>query len=458
MKRPNVFFQLLVLAVSVVTASCSKQSIQTEPTLAAGNDVRKATATTTATGGTFNVLTYNIAGLPQILSSASTPRDSSTSLIGRLINAYDIVHVQEDFNYHAYLYDKGNVHPYRSATSGGAGIGDGLNSLSYFPMTDFTRVTWNKRINENALTPKGFTYCRYRVAEGVYIDVYNLHTNAESDAASIDARADNLLQLSNYITANSAGNAVIVMGDTNGRYTRDNNLRLLLTANGTKDAWGELIRGGNIPALGADPIVCDFPNVTNTCEIVDKIYYRGSKFVQLTAADYNVVSTFVNADGKQLSDHLPLTCNFTYQLNSSFHMSDLFGGPHGTPFNDMATLTESSNAVSFTIRGGNRIDAVGATYADGTTLTHGGTGGTAQTLTLQSGETLSSIMLCEGKYNNTTRIFYLKLTTSTGRTLEAGTKNSDIVTYSAPAGYKITGFFGNAGDEVDKLGVMYTLK
>ncbi|BAV07832.1 jacalin-like lectin [Filimonas lacunae] len=452
--------RLLALAMAMPFAftSCSKQQQPAQQEAAAVTAGLSAARTINATNGNFNVLTYNVAGLPQILSSASTPRDSSTSQIGRLINNYDIVHVQEDFNYHAYLYDKGNAHPYRSTTSGGAGIGDGLNSLSYFPMTDFTRVTWNTRINENALTPKGFTYCRYRIAEGVYVDVYNMHTNAESDDASIAARADNLLQLSNFIAANSKGNAVIVMGDSNGRYTRDNNLRLLLNVNGMTDPWIELVRSGSIPALGSDAIVCDFPAITNNCEIVDKIYYRGSKFIQLSAADYNVVTSFVNAAGQQLSDHIPLTCNFNYTLSAAFRMSDLWGGPHGTPFNDMETLIGSSNATSFTIRGGSRVDQVQVTLANGTVLAHGGTGGTAQTLTLQSGETVNAVTICSGKYNNTTRIFYLKLTTSTGRTLAAGTQTTDVVTYTAPTGYKITGFFGNGGDEVDKLGVIYNLK
>ncbi len=49
---------------------------------------------------------------------------------------YDIVNVQEDFNYHAALYADDH-HPYRTATSGGAGFGDGLNTLSDHPFEDF---------------------------------------------------------------------------------------------------------------------------------------------------------------------------------------------------------------------------------------------------------------------------------------------------------------------------------
>jgi len=459
MKKTNLFsrFAWLTLSAAFLSMGCSKQ--QKEEAAGHGQPVTAAAPTArviTATGGSFSVLTYNIAGLPQALSSAPTPRDSSTAQIGRLINAYDVVHVQEDFNYHAYLYDYGNLHPYRTATSGGAGIGDGLNSLSYFPITDFSRTTWNKRINENALTPKGFSFCRLRIAEGVYIDFYNLHTNAESDAASIAARADNLQQISDYISAVSAGNAVVVMGDMNARYTRDNNLRLLLNVNGMTDPWITLVRNGSIPALGDSAIVCTFPDETNTCEVVDKIYYRSNKYIQLTPSGYQLLHSFVNASGQPLSDHLPLTVNFSYTLQSAFDMSDLFGGPHGTPFNDLATLVASSTPKTFTIRGGSRIDNVGVTLADGTVLSHGGTGGTAQSLTLQSGEYVSSVTLNEDQYDGHTRIFYIKLVTNLGHTLSAGTPTSDAVTYTAPTGYKVAGFYGNSGDEVDKLGLIYT--
>jgi endonuclease/exonuclease/phosphatase family metal-dependent hydrolase len=367
-----------------------------------------------------------------------------------------VVHVQEDFNYHAYLYDNGNVHPYRTPTSGGAGIGDGMNSLSYFPISDFTRITWNKRINENALTPKGFSFCRLRIAEGVYIDFYNLHTNAESDAASIAARADNLQQISNYISTVSKGNAVVLMGDLNARYTRDNNLRLFLNVHGMTDPWISLVRNGSIPALGDSAIACTFPNITNSCEIVDKIYYRGNKYIQLSASDYQVVQSFVNSNGQQLSDHMPLTVNFSYSLQQAFGMSDLFGGPHGTPFNDLETLDAGSTPKTFTIRTGNRVDNIGVTLSGGSVLTHGGAGGTARSLTLQTGEYVAEVTLNSGSYNGHTRIFYIKLVTNLGRTLAGGSQTSNTVTYTAPAGYKVAGFHGNSGNEVDKLGLIYT--
>src|SRR5437763_12030313 len=97
-----------------------------------------------ATAGTFSVLAYNVAGLPQGLSSAPGDRATDTTLIGQRLSAYDVIHVEEDFNYHSYLY-AADGHPYRTPTSGGAGIGSGLNSLSNYSydVDDFERTRWN---------------------------------------------------------------------------------------------------------------------------------------------------------------------------------------------------------------------------------------------------------------------------------------------------------------------------
>jgi hypothetical protein len=102
------------------------------------------------------------------------------------------------------------------------------------------------------------------------------------------------------------------------------------------------------------------------------------------------------------------------------------------------------------------VDQVGLTLADGTTLTHGGTGGTATSLVLGSDEYLTSAQLCEGQYGDHTRIFYTKFTTNLGRSLAGGTTTSDCVTRTAPSGWQIAGFHGRAGDEVDKIGFIYT--
>ncbi|MGI5460105.1 jacalin-like lectin [Streptomyces sp. CA-249302] len=431
---------------------------------ALGGLTAAAPAAVAADSGTFSVLSYNVAGLPESLSSASTPRDTSTTAIGQRIAPYDIVHVQEDFNYHAYLYAADTAHAYRTPTSGGAGIGSGLNTLSKIPYDtdDFERVGWNScQIDSgDCLTPKGFTFMRERLAEGVYVDFYNLHTNAGTNDGDEASRADNLNQLTSFIQTHSAGNAVVVMGDTNTRYTRAaDTIAEFGAANGLTDAWVQLIRGGSAPAKGSDALVCDQTGATvpNTCEVVDKVLYRSSKLVSLNATSYNNEhAKFLTDDGLMLSDHDPITVGFSWSRNSAFQLSDQFGGPHGDYFNDIDSVPAAARATTIALRSGSRVDQMSVTLANGTTLAHGGTGGTASSLTLGSTEYVTTAYLCQGVKDDHTRIFYAKFTTNLGRTLAGGTTTSDCVTRTAPSGWQIAGFHGRTGDEVDKIGFIYT--
>ncbi|MEU5261641.1 jacalin-like lectin [Amycolatopsis sp. NPDC021455] len=411
-------------------------------------------------GGSFSVLSYNVAGLPEAINSAPKPREPATTAIGQRIGAYDLVHVEEDFNFHAALYAADN-HPYRTPTSGGAGIGSGLNTLSSLPYDtdDFERARWKscQLDSGDCLTPKGFTFMRLRLAEGVYTDVYNLHTNAGTNDGDEASRASNLAQLTDFIRTHSAGNAVIVMGDTNTRYTRAaDTIAQFAGDNGLTDAWVKLVRGGVAPAPGSPALLCD-AQVTNDCEVVDKILYRGSKLVSLTATAYNNEhAKFLDDAGRMLSDHDPVTVRFDWTRNPALRLSDQYGGPHGDYFTDVDAVPAGARVRTWSLRAGNRVDQVGVTLENGTTLAHGGSGGTASSLTMGSGEYVTTATLCQGKYNNTTRIFSARFTTNLGRVLAGGSTTSDCVTRTAPAGWQIAGFHGRSGDELDKAGFVYT--
>lgn len=134
------------------------------------------------TSGSFDFLSYNVAGLPPIFNDNGVPGDKGTNAntIGSHLaeGAYDIVHLQEDFNYHAYIYET-DTHPYRTATSGGVPLGSGLNTVANYEWTGFSRTKWDEcYINEgDCLTPKGFTYMRISL-DGAEVDLYNLHADA----------------------------------------------------------------------------------------------------------------------------------------------------------------------------------------------------------------------------------------------------------------------------------------
>ncbi|GFF73519.1 hypothetical protein CNMCM6936_002954 [Aspergillus lentulus] len=422
-----------------------------------------------ATAGEFNILSFNVAGLPPILNGNEVPGDKTDNSrqIGKKFAeyGYDVIHVQEDFNYHAYIYETDN-HPYRTPTSGGAAIGSGLNTLSNFQFSNFVRTKWGTCSNAegaDCLTPKGFTSMRVRVDEGVYVDFYNLHTDAGSKDDDIKARSANLQQLSDYIKFNSVGNAVLVFGDTNARYTRTgDNIRVFQTQNGMVNPWVELILKGAEPAEGSDALICENPSTTNNCETVDKIFYRGSRAVDLKAIFWNYESNkFLSDNGTILSDHNPITTNFAWTMSNSFRQSDLFGGPHGTWFNDLdslpTTFTGQNKPSKISLRGAERLDSVSLTVTSGKSYTHGGTGGNLSELTLAANEYWTKAKLCQGQYNSHTRNFYLLATTSTGRTVSAGTATSDCKEFAAAQGWQIVGFYGQDGDEMDQLGFIYGL-
>lgn len=59
------------------------------------------------TAGDFSILSFNVAGLPSILqdNGETGSKETNSGLIGAQFGAYgfDAIHVQEDFNYHAYI-------------------------------------------------------------------------------------------------------------------------------------------------------------------------------------------------------------------------------------------------------------------------------------------------------------------------------------------------------------------
>ncbi len=286
----------------------------TAPAAAAPEDGTAPTETPTAASGTFTALTYNIAGLPEPLSG-SDPAEN-TPVIGERIAPYDVVHVQEDFNYHAALYEADD-HPHRTATSGGVPFGSGLNTLSNFPLREFERVTWDDCwINQaDCLTPKGFTFSRVEIADGVTVDFYNLHADAGDAALDHAARRSNLRQLSDHTTAHSPGRPVVVMGDTNSRYTSGEDIvREFVADNGLRDPWVDLVHDGVPPGIGGPSPECDTATI-DRCEVVDKIFYRGGDDLALTATDYSDDrADFLDDTGERLSDHDPIAATFRWSV------------------------------------------------------------------------------------------------------------------------------------------------
>ncbi|KAI5790278.1 Endonuclease/exonuclease/phosphatase [Geopyxis carbonaria] len=413
--------------------------------------------------GAFSLLSYNVAGLPAALSS-SDPAENTPYISARLA-PFSIVGVQEDFNYHAALYAS-DTHAFRTPTSGGAGLGSGLNILSDYAYTDLARTGWDDcSLNSgDCLTPKGFLSVRLSVGAGAWVDVYTLHTDAGGETGDLGARAKNVAQLLAAVEAQSAGMAVVVLGDTNMRYTTaaDSARALAAGLGGVgNDAWVALARGGVAPAADNVALTCPFPFASGTtqatmlaCETVDKVFVRGTTALGLTLTAFkNEHDSFLHPDtGVPLSDHYPLSAAVTWSAGTTRRLSEGYvGGPHGDFFNDLPALASAGRVTAVRVRGGERVDAVEVVVESAGTLSHGGTGGTLSELTLATGETVVGVQACQSEKDGSTRVFYIKFTTSTGRTLAVGTSTGTCVTMAPPeSGFVLKGFWGRSGDELDR--------
>ncbi len=261
----------------------------------------------------LEVLTYNVAGLPERLSSSNPSRN--IPLISPMLNPYDLVLVQEDFAFHGELVREVD-HPFLTPPDTSTkGLGDGLNLLSRIPFTQVVRDAWdacNGTLNDGSdcLTSKGFLYTRLELRSGLFLDLYNVHMDAGHSSADVRARASNFRELAQAIRTRSAGVAVIVAGDFNERY-RDSGEHMedLLAEAGLTDTWVEYVHDGFLPedlasACGSDP------NDVG-CERLDKILYRSSAWLSLTLLELGVEgASFVNQNGAQLSDHRPVSARF----------------------------------------------------------------------------------------------------------------------------------------------------
>ena len=142
-----------------------------------------------------------------------------------------------------------------------------LNSTSSFAnqtYVEFTDKYGGLTDGANDCIKKGFRYYLVTLAGGAQIDVYITHMNSGSKEGHINARASQFQQLAQYIASNNNGNPVLVLGDFNARYTRDNiqtnfhnNLGDFKTY--LSDAWVELvdkcdINGNILYAAGVYPL------------------------------------------------------------------------------------------------------------------------------------------------------------------------------------------------------------
>lgn len=309
----------------------------------------------------FNATTLNVDGLPRTILGQEINQDAKEEEGAKAIGnetrtkGWDIVAMSEDFNFHDYL-----IAPisdlYYVGTHGGKvsakinnptdGLGLLLTKKTGWKFSNETRVEWgvyNGKFDQGAdgLIKKGFRYYTITIAPGVEFDFYCLHMDAEDGQKDIEAREKQLTLLVEYIKSHDNGRNILILGDTNCRYTRDNvKGKLIDPINAVDnftihDAWIELIRGGAYPNIG-DPAIMIGDKGPQMGEVVDKIFWIENSKSPLKIK----ANSFLHDTSFTASDHYPLTVNFT--------ITD----PNGTPAtNSDYTLPESATAVAQEIVG-----------------------------------------------------------------------------------------------------------
>ena len=321
----------------------------------------------------FNAAALNVDGLPNqdinaIVTTVNLNPDGkneagATAFCGILANSgWDIVGFSEDFNFHSYIvatpastyYNFGKhsgsittnlTQAFSRAKIDGLGIAV-AKRLTFTGDTETgLQVQWGTEYGGSGLTTigdngadnmitKGFRMYTVTFADGVAVDVYVLHMDAgtaDSDDdydsngkdKNIVAREAQLKQVADHIKNNHNKRPVIILGDTNCRYTREQlktgfidyiNADSRFTI---KDAWVEHMWDGVYPIYGSNAMMTHTYGAQKG-EVVDKIFY-------INTTESNLVlkaNSYLHDTSVAISDHYPVVVNFT--------ITD----PNGTPLTD----------------------------------------------------------------------------------------------------------------------------
>lgn len=308
------------------------------------------------TKGNFNLINFNVSGLPIPASETEDGRDAylDTLQIGAILNTmgYDIVAIQEDFNYDVYLRELmtnyanrpdwlGNIgERHQTEHSGGIPLGDGLNVFSTFPLYNEYRVEWNVTSGVTSggadeLTCKGLLVTTIEVAEGYYVDIYNIHADAYGDEGSVSARKAQFTQLANYIKKHSVydestgtyDHAVILVGDFNSSICFEDSMgdpylisRLLEPAH-LNDAWavqqiGEIVENPEDYSAYytyAKETDLSYSETQGHYDSVERICFADGNGIDLSCDEFRYLQ-ITDATGRALSDHCAADADFSFEI------------------------------------------------------------------------------------------------------------------------------------------------
>ncbi|TNE48499.1 MAG: hypothetical protein EP343_15525 [Deltaproteobacteria bacterium] len=256
--------------------------------------------------GSLKIVTYNVHGLAGGITGDNT--NERLKLIGPKLNVFVIAGLQEVFTEEGYTNLKAGVdhsvqHRFSKPLEGRA-MGSGLMLLSRFKALE-VKEEYFKDCNgtldgaSDCLASKGFQMIRYEIAPGVEIDVYNSHFEAGSGAKDNEARANHVKQVTTAMNAWSKGRAIVYLGDTNLKTTRESDqtaLKAWMTAIGLLDSCEAV----DCPKKGR----------------IDRVLFRSGDSLSLGVKSWNIPDDFVYNGGETLSDHDPIVVELEWKRSS----------------------------------------------------------------------------------------------------------------------------------------------
>ena len=267
----------------------------------------------------LTIMCSNVAGLPipSMFSDDGKVVHKTQKIIGQLLNesGADIVCVQEDFQYHSILAEQMTNYPYTTYTSGGVPVGDGLNIFSKYPIYNVDRVAWEEfngilDAANDGLTPKGMLKCTVDV-NGVLADVYDIHLDAYGSLEDNLAKKAQLIQLCNYIDANSEGRPVAITGDFNVTLHGDITAELypvMIEGAGFSDGWTLFCNDGVYFTNYISQEETDFYDAKwggyywGRWDSVERLLFRDGDGTRLSVTDFKYVN-LNDLAGQPVSDH-----------------------------------------------------------------------------------------------------------------------------------------------------------
>ena len=313
---------------------------------------------------TFSVVTLNVDGLPGKLAFIPVNADGPMSAGSERISEYlasqncDILCLQEDFNYRWEIWSRLFANYQHDEWTGGITYEDrkidfahlqnlkfecdGLNMVwrNDIQSDSYERVPWQKSFGKfshdfDDIITKGFRRHELTLSDGHKLVVYNMHMDASSDrdeqkgndGKDREARISQWKQLRDHILKHLDDRPIIVVGDMNSFYHRDDvktEFIDAITATGSatvSDAWIEKCNQGVYPDLGAEPL---------EGETLDKaLYINPTDGNSVELVNVTLDRTHYLYEGLPLSDHYPLITTFRYisrDAKDATRISTLAGG------------------------------------------------------------------------------------------------------------------------------------